>query len=242
MRAKQQDIVTLKKIQDMTAMRCDKARTLKEMPERAALSAILVKEREITEKSAKVKAMQIDAKSRFEKLMIEDTKLHEREESVQRSIDHAAGDFRNLEVRTKELDGIARRRVLLAEMMIKVDEEQEKIANLNATLEEARNQITSKKKVLEEKIMSVKSEIDDYLAKSESELKDLFSALPDDLAEEYRRAAASVGSIVLSELEGDKCKVCRSTIEQGVLIDLRSGGEVGVCPHCGRLLIIEDVA
>ena len=242
MRAKQQDIETLKKIQDMTAMRCDKARTLKEMPERAALSAILVKEREITEKSAKVKAMQIDAKSRFEKLMIEDTKLHEREESVQRSIDHAAGDFRNLEVRTKELDGIARRRVLLAEMMIKVDEEQEKIANLNATLEEARNQITSKKKVLEEKIMSVKSEIDDYLAKSESELKDLFSALPDDLAEEYRRAAASVGSIVLSELEGDKCKVCRSTIEQGVLIDLRSGGEVGVCPHCGRLLIIEDVA
>lgn len=242
MRAKQQDIVTLKKIQDMTAMRCDKARTLKEMPERAALSAILVKEREITEKSAKVKAMQIDAKSRFEKLMIEDTKLHEREESVQRSIDHAAGDFRNLEVRTKELDGIARRRVLLAEMMIKVDEEQEKIANLNATLEEARNQITSKKKVLEEKIMSVKSEIDDYLAKSESELKDLFSKLPDDLAEEYRRAATSVGSIVLSELDGDKCKVCRSTIEQGVLIDLRSCGEVGVCPHCGRLLIIEDVA
>lgn len=238
MKAKQQDIEVLHKIQDMTAMRCEKARTLKEMPEREALSAIILKEREIAEKSAKVKAMQIDAKSRFEKLMIEDTKLHEREESVQRSIDHAAGDFRNLEVRTKELDGIARRRVLLAEMMIKVDEEQEKIANLNATLEEAHNQISSKKQVLEQKIAKAKKEIDAYLAKSESELKELFAKLPDDLEEEYRRAAASVGSIVLSELDGDKCKVCRSSIEEGVLIDLKSGGEVGVCPHCGRLLII----
>ena len=145
MKASAQDIENLKKIQSINQEIAEKVRTFEQLPEKEEYLALLKKEKEISEKLSKVMDMKEDATSRFEKLIIEDSQLHEREMSVQVSIDEAAGDFRNLEVRTKELDGIASRRSLLADMLVKVDEEKEKIGALIKTLEEANSKIEAKR-------------------------------------------------------------------------------------------------
>ena len=42
---------------------------------------------------------------------------------------------------------------------------------------------------------------------------------------------------VLSE---GKCGSCRTPLEHGKLIELRAHAPLGVCPNCGRLLIVAD--
>lgn len=240
MKASAQDIENLKKIQSINQEIAEKVRTFEQLPEKEEYLALLKKEKEISEKLSKVMDMKEDATSRFEKLIIEDSQLHEREMSVQVSIDEAAGDFRNLEVRTKELDGIASRRSLLADMLLKVDEEKEKIAALIKTLEEANSKIEAKKNSLNSKIVANKQEAEDFLQKYNKKLKTLYDALPEELYEMYKKSSSKVGSVVLSEIDGDKCKVCRSTLEIGTLLDLEKSGNVAICPHCERILIIDS--
>ena len=240
MRATEDDILYLQKIQQINQDIAERLRVYEDLPEKGEFVVIAKKEQEINEKLTQVQNMKKDAESRYEKLLIEDSQLLERESSVQHSIDEAAGDFRNLEVRTKELDGIASRRSLLADMILKVDEEQEKINSLIKTLTDADTKIKLKKEELNEKILNNKAEAESFVEQHSNELDSLFSKLPCEIAEAYKKASSKVGSVVLSEIEGDRCKVCKSTLETGTLLDLEAAGNVGVCPHCERILLIEN--
>ncbi len=240
MKASNEDIDKLREIQSINQEIAEKKRQFEELPEKAQYVALSNKSQEIEDKLSQVREMNNDALKRYEKLLIEDSQLQEREDSVQQSIDEAAGDFRNLEVRTKELDGIASRRTLLADMILKVDEEQEKTKKLIETLEDAGLKVQSKMMILSEKIASEKQSVESVLSQYNQQLEDLFNGLPEQLSETYKRASTRVGSVVLSELEGDKCKVCRSILETGTLLDLEKEGNIGICPSCERILIINQ--
>lgn len=239
MKATNDDIAVLNEIQSVNQQIAQRFKVFEELPEKGEYVSLSTKASEIEEKLSKIREMNEDANSRYDKLLVEDSQLQDREDSVQRSIDEAAGDYRNLEVRTKELDGIATRRSLLSDMILKVDEERSKTKELIKTTESALLKIETKMVILSSKISSDKKNVEESINEFRVKLEDLYEKLPDELEEVYKKASQRVGSVVLSSLEGDRCAVCRSTLETGTLFDLERAGNIGICPYCERILIIE---
>ena len=53
------------------------------------------------------------------------------------------------------------------------------------------------------------------------------------------RTAAATAGVPLALLVEERCGACRTPIEHGRVVDMRSQGNVAVCPNCGRLLILQ---
>ena len=79
----------------------------------------------------------------------------------------------------------------------------------------------------------------DALFRNEAERASLASFLPKGLLASYEKIAARTGGVAVGRLQGESCGACRMAIEGGRLIDMKGQGNVGVCPQCGRLLVLE---
>ena len=55
----------------------------------------------------------------------------------------------------------------------------------------------------------------------------------------YERTAAATAGVPLALLVEERCGACRTPIEHGRVVDMRSQGNVATCPNCGRLLILQ---
>lgn len=239
MHVKVDDIQRLKDIQEIDAQIKDQVAAAADFPELKEMKLVLAKKADIVSKIKQIDAMKRDISKRFEKLNVEDASLAEREKSVQKSIDEAAGDYRNLEVHTKELDSVSSRRNTIAEMMIKITVEQDKADDLGVKLAVADKQIDAKIDALDAKIRQVKGDAQakvNELSKSRNEIHD---KMDKTLAATYDEAAGKVGNVVLCGLDGNTCTVCRSAIEEGKLLEIKNAGDVAVCPSCGRLMILK---
>ena len=234
------DIENLKKIQDINTKINNEISDFEKLPEKTILSSVNANLSELNEKYKKIIAMRHDVDKRFETMELEEASLLKRQESVQKSIDEDAGDFRNLEAHTKELNSISSRMSTLSEMMLKVAVEQEKVDGLDKKLTSAISQLKEKKEVLEKKLHKAKLNSTKTIEELTATRDNHFSSLPSELAKMYEDAVAKVGNIVLASLEGDSCSVCRTQIEEGKLFEIRKSGGVSTCPVCGRIIIVED--
>ena len=239
MEASKNDIKNLKKIQKIDADIKTTISDVENLPERKEYTEVSSKLSELTEKMKKVEVMKREVDKRFEKMNSEDLQLTEREKQVQRSIDEAAGDYRNLEVHTKELDSISARRNTLSEMMLKATVEQDKVNDLDAKLSDAIAQITTKQNALVEKIKKAQQESSEKIKKLTASRDKVYASLPADISKLYDDAVGKVGNVVLATLDGNSCSVCRSPIEEGKLLEIQKSGGISACPVCGRIIIVD---
>lgn len=239
MQVSSDDISRLKDIQEIDAKIKDIMAASASFPELKEMKIVLAKKAEIVSKTKQIEAMTRDISKRFEKLNVEDASLAEREKSVQKSIDEAAGDYRNLEVHTKELDSVSSRRNTIAEMMIKITVEQDKADDLNKKLSAASTQIDAKIDALDKKIRQVKGDAQVQIQELAKKRESVHSKMAPELAAIYDEAAGKVGNVVLAQLNEDCCSVCRSHIEEGKLLEIKNNGNVAVCPSCSRIIILK---
>ena len=238
MKVSQKDIDKLREIQDIDVKINSELAKFSEMPEHLELKNVIVVQSDMIQKRKKVDCVEKDAGIKQEKMTNEDINLQQREISVQKSIEEAAGDYRNLEARTKELDGIASRRSVLADMMIKLSEEQDKVSDLKKKLDAGIRAIENKREDLTSKIESAKESAEKSVSSLRESRSKLYGGLNQDLADIYSRASSNVGNVVLSSLQDDRCSVCRSTIDAGRLIEMKNEGGIALCPHCGRIIVL----
>ena len=238
MEASKNDIKNLKKIQKIDADIKTTINDVENLQEKKEYVEVSAKLSELTEKMKKVEVMKREVDKRFEKMNSEDAQLVEREKQVQMSIDEAAGDYRNLEVHTKELDSISARRNTLSEMMLKATVEQDKVNDLDEKLTAAIDQITVKQNALSEKIKQAQLESADKVKKLTASRDKVYASLPADISKLYDDAVGKVGNVVLATLDGNSCSVCRSPIEEGKLLEIQKSGGISACPVCGRIIIV----
>lgn len=240
MKASKDEINNLKKLQEIDAQIKNEVSNFENLPERDSFCAVKSKLDELNEKYKKVDAMKKDVDKRFSKMTAEEASLIQRQESVQKSIDEAAGDFRNLEVHTKELDSISSRRNTLSEMMLKMEVEQEKVNEIDKKLMTAIEQVKAKGDELQKKLEEAKKTSAQNVRKLSENREKVYASLPKELARLYDDAVGKVGNVVLTTLDGNSCSVCRTQIEEGKLFEIQKSGGVSACPVCGRIIVIED--
>ncbi|WP_251212998.1 zinc ribbon domain-containing protein [Adlercreutzia murintestinalis] len=240
MQAKMDDLDRLLEAQGFDLQIIHLKKQLAELPQPARIADARSKRQALQKKADQVAALRKDAERRLTRIADEDASLEKKQNGVQAAIDSAQGDYRNVEARTKELAGIARRRETLEAERAEADAELAKIAALHQQVCAALDEIDR----LEAHAIQEYQQQGGALKKSEADLIAKRDALLDkvdaEVVEAYRKTAERLGSIALGVLEEDRCGVCRSVIDGGRLIDLKNQAPLGVCPSCKRLLIIKS--
>ena len=238
MQASPSDLAALLEVQqiDLSIMHLNKQ--LEELPQRGKILAARNKLDAIRTKLAQAEILRKEVSKKLSRISDEDASLAKKENGVQAAIDAAGGDFRNVEARTKELEGIRKRRATLEESRAEVQEELSKILALEDSANAAIKEVSA---VEESQIASFQKEggaLKAQIADATRQREALFAQIDPDIADTYEKIANRLGSVAVGQLDGNKCGVCRAVIDSGRLIELKNEAPLGTCPNCKRMLII----
>ncbi len=229
------DLIGLQEI-DLDIMRLHKG--LDEMPQHASLSTTMRKLEEVQNKSRQISAMRSDCELQMQRLVDEDQELLEKSRALEEEIQQST-DFRSIAPRTKELEGIAKRRNKIEFDHGKLIERADKISSVEDQVAEALSKLEAKKTRLEAEISEICEDARNKLDALMISREEILLRLPDDSKESYERLRKSKNGIAVGVLQDDHCSACRVEFPEGKLVKLNSGPEVTACPQCHRILIVE---
>lgn len=240
MQAKMDDLDKLLEAQefDLSIIRLDKQ--LSELPQPRRVAEARKKAQALQKKAEQVQALKKDAAKRLTRVTDEDASLEKKENGVQAAIDAAQGDYRNVEARTKELAGIAKRREVLTGDRTSIEAEIAKIDGLADQVTQAIRDVQRAEQQAIAEYQQQGGQIKQQISTLTEQRDALLVDVDSELVDTYRNVVKRLGSVALGALEGDRCSVCRSTVEGGRLIALRAQAPLGTCPTCSRLLIIAE--
>lgn len=237
--AEPQDLELLLEIQriDLTVLQAKKKRA--ELPQRIKVMMLKKKRAEIQEKLDQV--LELKKRSDLELTAVEDEDraLEEKQQRAQEIINASGSDYRKVESHSKEMAGMAKRRDTLAEKILALNEQLDKINGIRSQLENAIAASEAEESALRAAFQEEDDALVDIARRGLDKKAELERKLPADLAALYEKTSAKHGGVAIGKLDGDRCSVCRSTLEGGRLIELRSSAPLGTCPNCKRLLVIE---
>ena len=234
-----EDLEVLLKIQaiDLAIMKAKKQRA--ELPQRIKVQMLRKKRDEISARLDQALEIEKKAKAEFTKVEDEDRQLADKQKRAQELIGTSGTDYRKVESKSKEMAGIAKRRSTLADQMLEMQVNLDKIESVRSQLERAVAASHAEEKRMrasfEEEDNELIAQVKDLMGKR----AELAAGLPDDLVALYEKTAAKSGGVVVGELTEDAhCGICRGSIEGGRLIELRASAPLGTCPNCKRLLVV----
>jgi predicted nucleic acid-binding Zn-ribbon protein len=139
-------------------------------------------------------------------------------------------EFQNLEIQ-------------LAEKRLK--EYKFNIESKSEIVEKSQNEFSERKKDLKLK----KSELDEIIAETEKEEKDLIkasesssAAIEERLVNAYRRVRANTrNGLAVVTVEREACGGCFNTIPPQKQLDIRMNKKILVCEHCGRIMVDPNI-
>ena len=240
MQAEYRDLDVLVEIQriDLEILQKKKARGA--LPQRIEVVKVRKKRDGIAPKLDQVIELQTAKESEITRVEDEDSHLAERQERTQADIEAFASDFRSVESYSRDLDGIVKRRVTLEENLAALKAELDKILAVRKQVEDALALCDKQEETLRAAYKQEDDVLVDQVRTLLAEREQLAQKVPADLLKLYDKTAKKTGGVALGKLEGDTCGVCRTTLEGGRLINVRSQAPLSQCPNCGRLLIIQD--
>ena len=215
-------------------------RQVQALPQRATILEARTKRRGIEQKADQIAELLADAEARYGEVAEEDARLAEKAARIQDEIDNAQGGYRDVQSRTRELEGVAKRRNTLEERIGEVEAELARIQGLRSQVDKLLADLDAREAAATEAFVKEGGALKRRQGKLQAERDQLAAQLPDELMARYDKAAARGGGVGLGRLAGGSCGVCRAAIDPGRLIDMRAQGNLANCPHCGRLLIVEE--
>ncbi len=213
-------------------------RELEELPQREVIISCRQKRAAMESKLEQIEEVERNVRKKRTRVTDEDASLEKKEHGVQAAIDAAAGDYRNVEARTKELNGIFKRRGALAEELATIDAERDKVAALKAQATRAMQDIDAAEEEATETFKREGSRLKASIAEAQRKREELLGSITDELSSAYRETSERMGTVVLGKLEDGRCGVCRAGIDPGRLIEVRAQAPVTFCPICHRLMIV----
>lgn len=238
MRATPEEINGLLKLQQTDLALLKARKEFDGLPQRAVIREAREKRAAVLKKQEQAAELRRRAEAAASKLEDEDASLAEKQCDVQAAIDGARGDYRNVEARTKELNGIAKRRAALEEELSAQADELEKIGAVQAQIDKALSALAAREEEATASFAQAGGELKAVIGQLEAKRAQAEALLGAELKESYARIAAAHGGVAVGVLREGKCGACRMPIEAGRLVDLKRQAPLGACPHCKRLLVI----
>ncbi len=232
------DIATLIKMQQVDIEAQKVIKDLEALPERHVILEARAKRKALTDKAEKLEKIRLQTNERIFRIEDEDATLAEKQQKVQLEIDDSQHNYRNVEARTKELNGFAKRRNTLEEELLVLVEEQEKVESLLAQIEQALKVLSSKEENATKIFVAEGGVLKAQKTKLEAEYERLAQSLPEEVLKLYRKTVDRSGGVAIALLHESRCGACRTTISEGRLIDMKREGSLALCPHCLRLLVL----
>lgn len=239
MQASHEDLDILFEIQriDLDVMQTKKTRA--SLPQRIQVVKIRKKRDEIAPKLDQVITLQQSTQAKITEIEDEDRSLAQKQERAQEIINAAGSDFRKVESHSRDMAGVAKRRVSLEENLVKLNQELDKINAVREQLEAAILACDNDEAQLKASYQNEDNELVAHTRELLKQRSEMAASVAQELMDEYDRIAGKTGGVAIGRLEeGGYCSVCRSSVSGGRLIELQSQAPLGVCPACKRLLVI----
>lgn len=240
MQATPEEVALLYDVQEIDLEISKLNKRLEELPQRQAILSARQKREAIVQKLAQITSLKKDASKRLSRINDEDASLKKKENGVQAAIEAAGNDFRNAEARTKELNGIFRRRNELSESREAVSAELEKIRALESQVNAALEELDQAEAEAVESFKSEGTALMQAMSEGRAKRDGLISQVSPEVGQVYTKTAKLFDTVFIGKLEGSACSVCRAKIEPGRLIAIKGEAPLSVCPNCKRLLIIDE--
>lgn len=238
MNAQRHDIAALLELQKVDLSLMKDRRAFDQLPQRALIVAAREKRKGLEEKRAQVDALVANVEQKVASIESESGRLAEKRRDIQQAIDAAKGDYRNVEARTKELSGIAKREAVIEQDLVAAGEQLEKAEAVRTQIARALEAVAHDEEKATAAFRVEGGELQDRIAKGQARRVALVAALPTDLANLYEKTAAAHGGVAVGVLSETTCGTCRSQISHERLIDLKRQAPIAICPSCHRMLII----
>lgn len=239
MQANIEEVVALLELAKVDRVQLKAKKQLEELPQRATILAARKKRDAVLQKQESVAKMRKDAERQLSLVTDEDALLAQKQEEVQRTIDSCRGDFRSVEAHTKELNGIAKCRSALEEQLGEVDARLTKVAEVQAQIDALLATIEGEEAAAVKSFREQGGALQAAIGKAQAERDAIAAGIRAELIERYDKAAKQCGGVAIGALQQGHCSICRSSIDEAHLIELRANRPLGTCPSCHRLLAVE---
>lgn len=239
MEATQSHIDTLRILQELDRRRLQAQLALESLPQKQQAEQLREKLKGVVSKIAQVQKLYDDAKGELVRLQTEDEKLVNKIAETQTAIDQAEGDYRSITALSRDMEGMQKRRETVK---FESDKVEARIAEVDKVLRgacEARDALIKQEEAL---AVSYRAEGGALKATAEEALKQrepLVAQLSAELIAEYDRVSKKCAGIALTTVEGGCCSVCRNTIDESRLLQMKAEAPLSHCPSCGRIAIME---
>ncbi len=231
--------VALRRLQDIDLELRRAQKRLDEMPEKRAIIKIRRKIADVERLKAKAEELVARHRQSLQRLQDENAQLTEKLESEQKRV--ISGEITNpkeIQHMTREIDSLKRRSEKMEidslAMMEKVEKAQSQVEKVDKALE----QLAAQEKEMLDEFSEKGGSLQADIKKLERERKKITADLPADLLERYESLREAKSGIGVGVLLGNACSACRMELPAEVVIELRAGDSITVCPACHRLLII----
>ena len=238
MQVRHEDLNKLLELQKVDVEALQSKKKLEELPQRRLILELRKKKAVVQEKIDQVAQLKKDKELSISRIVAEDERLALKQKEVQKAIDEAKGDYRNLEARTKELDGHTRRRGVLEEQLEQADAELAKITAAEKQVCQALDALNAQEEAAVRSFQEEGGVLQRSVAQLQARAASLEEELPQELLARYRKVAKRCGGVAVGVLGDGKCGVCRTPIDDARMSAIRAQAPLGECPHCKRLLIV----
>lgn len=240
MQVRNEDLAALLQLQhdDLELVRAQKK--LDELPQRRQILALREKKKAIEEKQVAVAEMHREADHELTRISDEDKRLLEKLTKVQEKINEAQGDYRAVEAHTKELGGIAKRRNTIEAEMDTLANKISEIDKVQQQVTDALLQVDSKEA---ESITSFQQEggaLTNQIASLKAQRNSIASAMEPALLTRYEEKLKRLGGVAVARLLNNSCSVCRNSLDEGKLLQVKAEAPLSECPSCKRMLVVVD--
>ncbi len=118
-----------------------------------------------------------------------------------------------------------------------LDQEEEKIKQLKAEIEQEFKILEQKEKELKEKLEQAKKQVPEQ----EKEREELVAQIPSEAYETYQLIQQKLGDPALTRVIDEVCQSCFRRIPSQMYIEVLMGDKVWTCPGCHRILIHREL-
>lgn len=240
MNATEQDISILRKLQEADRKVLSAKKEFQNLPHREAILEVRTKKDDILKKKVQVQDMLDNEESKLTALVQEDEQLATKQEEITAELAEVQGDYRAVTSKTRELDGVRKRREKVALELSRVEEQVNKINPVMKQIMTALTTMEEKEKQLVESFQKTRGSLRAVIAEGEKVRTELASMVDPALLKVYEQTLERCGGVALADLVNDSCGACRSSFDSSRMSKIRSEAPIATCPSCHRLLIVED--
>ncbi len=147
----------------------------------------------------------------------------------------------------KELKAIQLEEDIAKEQINFANDEIARLENICESKLEEKESLQERLKEIEERLAQVKEEVDRELAEVEKEREEIFrqkselvAKIPQQILAFYEKIRRWAGNTAVVPVKKQACMGCFMKINDKTYASVIKGEEITTCPHCGRILYLEE--